>query len=129
MELDENDVVVTLWGASLPTALMPPGFEAGDWLCLLVKRAAGGLEGEYRFRYHAGPGFDCDDKVTRWRVSIKEDTPQARATFTAAIRALIGTGGFENVTETAVNGGADALKAAMLELPGWSVRMRTEERT
>lgn len=128
MELNDNDLVLTLWGASLPASLVPPGFEAGDWLCLLVKRAAGGLEGEYRFRYHAGPGFDSDDKVSRYAVSIKEDTPQARATFTKAVRGLIDMGGFENIHEKDVNGGVDALKLAMLEMPGWATRMRMEEK-
>jgi hypothetical protein len=126
MVIEEGDTVLTLWAATPPAHAIPPGYEGGDFMCLLVKKKAGGLAGEYRFRYHAGPGFDADDKISRWSMSAKDDSPERRKKVEDSMRKMMALMGFDNVHEAAVNGGMPQFQAALLAMPGWSINMRRE---
>ena len=123
MTINEGDLVLFLWVATPPRLALPPGFQHADWLGILVARKGGPLEVEYRFRYHAGPGFEAGDKISRTGFT-HDDSPGSRERCAAAIRNMLRKAGFENIHEVAVNGDGGALQEALLAMPGWQVSVR-----
>jgi len=117
IEVKEGDTVLKLWAATVPN---------GDFLALL-KTSGGKLEAMLRVRWHAGPGFDAKDRITRWEFPPKTDTQAERDRFLGMMRELIAGSrahfGMEEVHEIDVNGGPRELLTALTDLPGWGVNI------
>lgn len=117
LEIKEGDTVLKLWAATVPD---------GDFLALL-KTDGRHLEGMLRVRWHAGPGFDANDRISRFELPPRPDTQAERDRFLAMMRALIDGSiaqfGMIEVNEVDVNGGPRELVAALMGLPGWAINI------
>lgn len=122
MTIDETDTVLTLW-----TATLPPTGRPGDWLCIVAVTAGGKLKGEYRFRYHNGPGFEDGDEISHYAIDMAMDSPEARQRIADGVRKVLAHGDFRDVLESPVNGSHKKLFDVLTALPGWATQVTRPE--
>ncbi len=125
MDIHETDTVLRLWCANIMGGPSP-----ADFMCLIVTDGKE-LRGEYRMRYHAGPGLDAPDKFSRFELDPAVDTPAERERMFQVVRNILQVEvlgrRFTDVVEKPINGDWRALKIALLEVPGLQTRISTVE--